>query len=152
LGTSPQPVQAPEAQPVPAQVVIRLTACIREMAALRGMTEAQYLAELAFADFAEHRCKKLCENAKYKAAKIERIEMNDADRHRTKLRPEQVQKLLFLAETLKLPHGLIAERMSISTSTVRRVLMKRERLVPNSPTGLRRHGQVWGGSGGGVRP
>ena len=81
--------QALEAQTVTARVVVRLNACIREMAELRNLSPSRYLSELAFADFAEHRCKKLCENAKYKAAKIERIEMNDDDRHRTKLRPRE---------------------------------------------------------------
>ena len=132
---------------------IRIVTWIREMASLRGMTEAGYLIELARADYAEHRVKKLCATAASKAERAERIEIANNDHERTKLRAEDVQRLLFLAEKTdgeRLSTAALALRMGVSKSTVQRILKAREQSavrVPQ-PRGVPPRGARWGDLGG----
>jgi len=152
LATATQPAQNLETQ-TPPKVVIRINSWIREMAAVRGMSDAAYLVELARADYAEFRAKRLCATGMRKAEKTVSIKMRDShDPHRTKLSPEDVQRVLFLADKTdseRLSLDALASRMRVSKSTIRRILKAHERLVPSAPRP--RHGQRWCDSGGGPR-
>src|SRR5882762_2784560 len=80
-----------------------LLASIREVLCLRSVSIEHYFVELAEVDTAPIRLQKLRSNFLLPSGvKAKTIEKTDDDIWRTKVRPEQVQRILFLSESEKM--------------------------------------------------
>ena len=143
MATATQPAQTLQEE----ICAFRIAPWMRECASARGMTVRLWFLELAFAERAGHRAQQFSATVALKAERAQTIEIAGNDREHTKMRPERVQRLLFLAESEGLSAAALAERMGVSKNTVRRILQRRERRVRNAPRSA--HGQRWCDSGGG---
>ncbi len=103
----------------------RLFVCLREMLCQRRMSLQEYFEDLAASDtkmIRKQKCRADC--LLPSGPKAEKIQTTDNDLHRTKLRPTQIQRLIFLAEQ-NLPVRDIGQRLGIAVSSVRRILAQR---------------------------
>ena len=148
----PAPTQTAETQTAQKDetCTFKITDWMRECAAERGMpTVRLWLLELALAERAERRAKKFRSEVPCEGERAKRIEIDGNDHDHTKLRPEDIQRLIFLSEQKeggeKLTTEALARRMRVSKSTIRRILRQRERLV--RPASRPNHGQTWGSLG-----
>jgi len=121
-----------------------LFASIREALSLRSMTLNAYLLQVLEADVAPIRLQKLRSNFLLPSGvKAKTIETTDGV-WRTKLRGEQIQRIIFLSEREKMSPPDIAASMAISRTSVRRVLNQRAEArtpVPLTSSSRRSRGQ-----------
>src|SRR5437879_2802168 len=98
----------------------RLFVCLREMLCLRRMSIQEYFEELASSDTEIIRNQKLRSTFLLPTGpKTSTIETTTNDIWRTKVRPEQVQRILFLSESEKMsPPEIAASMADVSRSTV----------------------------------
>jgi len=112
------------------------------------MNIEDYFLELAENDATSIRAKKCSSNFLSPSgvkAKTKPIETTGNDIWRTKVKPEQVQRILFLAESEKMsPPEIAASMADVSRTTVRRVLSQRAEArapVPLTSSSRRSRGQ-----------
>ena len=106
-----------------AQVTIKITGAMLRGAQRRGMSMEAYLAEAADAVEAGAEAEKLAAAAKL--APVGTVNGNGNDfrfLEKRKLSPERIQRILFLYLNVGLQAPAIAERLSISESTIYRII------------------------------
>jgi hypothetical protein len=127
----------------------RLFSSLREMFQLTRLSGdlrslEMFASELLEANVAEFRLRKITEAFPLPPPGGPSLKHLGIDVHRRALRPAQIQRVLFLAETANLCATAIAERMGVTTTTVRRILERRSASAIRVPPAPRpAHGQRW---------
>ena len=103
----------------------QMATSLDQMAAFASVPVGALILQIVEKDVANFRLKNMPSDFLVpERGKAERIETKDNDHAKTKLRPPQIQRILFLAEN-EMSADAISQRMNVSQKTIRRILAQR---------------------------